>query len=93
MRLASLWKELLAIWLATLVLSLCLLWIDLADQSFFWLIPVPTLRTIVPTALSLFEERPLTATALFALPAAAMLGTVVVALAHRGKSSHREASI
>ena len=79
------------VWIAGVSLSALLLWIDLRRPwKFFWLLPYPTWRTVVPTAVQLvaqlFAQRPLAAIAVVVIPLATLAATValfVAALRHR----------
>jgi hypothetical protein len=86
------WRHLLAIWVATLILVVCLLWIDFAvSPEFFWLIPYPTsVGAIGAAAGPLFRERPLMAVAIYALPLLALLSSAVLIIrqAKSPKSGH-----
>ena len=81
-----LWKQLAVVWLGAVLLSSLLLRLELRrPYKFFWLIPYPSWRTVTSMIVQFFRRRPLSATAVIGVPAAAM----VVSLALIGIAAAR----
>ena len=73
---------LVALWIAGPALAALLLWIDLRRETkFFWLVPHPTWRTVVPLIGQLFVQRPLVAIAVVVVPVVTLALTVALFVA------------
>ena len=81
-----LWQQLVLVWLGAALLAALLLRRDPRRAGkFFWLIPYPNWRTVTPMVVQFFRARPLSATAVIGVPAAAL----IVSLALIGRALTR----
>ena len=72
-----LWQQLLGIWFGAILLSGLLIWLDLQRaERFIWLFPYPSWRHVGSIVGNLFRLRPVLATALFGVPAIALLASL-----------------
>lgn len=86
-----LWQQLLGIWFGAILLSVLLVWLDMhRAEKFFWLFPYPSWRRIGSIVGDLFRIRPLLATALFGVPAIALLVTLGLCVARLAGFGHVE---
>jgi hypothetical protein len=87
---SRLWQQLLLLWGAAIVIGVVLLAFDgwfTRPQKFFWLLPYPTNpRTVWITFWTFFRSRPLLVTTLVVLPVVAVLGTLILVVAHGGRT-------
>lgn len=85
----ALWQQLAFLWLGAILVAALLLLLDLRQPfTFFWLIPYPDWRLVGTGVLELFRVRPLTATAILAIPMGALVGTIGLCVA-KLPPSHR----
>jgi hypothetical protein len=78
----ALWQQLAFLWLGAILVAALLLLLDLRRPfAFFWLVPYPDWRLVWTGVFELFRVRPLTATAILAIPMGALLGTIGLCVA------------